>query len=81
MTKWASTMPERITAEAPTDSSTFQLVLTALNSSKSACSSFHLDKSVFFEKYKYTSNVASNGEGRFTCQVYNKVCRALFHHH
>ena len=58
---------------------TLQLVLTALNSSKSAYASFSLDKNVFFEKYNF-SPILTRGkqatddiESRFTCQLYNKV--------
>jgi cell cycle checkpoint control protein RAD9A len=56
-----------------------QLVLTALNSSKSAYASFSLDATVFFEKYNFNPSTAKgrqsldDDEARFTCQLYNKV--------
>ncbi|MCJ1304496.1 hypothetical protein MMC08_007308, partial [Hypocenomyce scalaris] len=55
-----------------------KLILTALNSSKSAYASFALESSVFFEKYEFSASPSrgqrsgSDGEGRFTCQIYNK---------
>lgn len=55
-----------------------QLVLTALNSSKSAYASFSLDAAVF-DEYNYNSGTAKgrqnfdDAEARFTCQLYNKV--------
>lgn len=58
---------------------TIQLVLTALNSSKSAYASFSLDKTTFFEEYDFGAARSQNqharedGEPRFTCQMYNKV--------
>ena len=58
---------------------TLQLILTALNSSKSAYASFSLDRNVFFEKYNFNpiltkgKNATDNTESRFTCQLYNKV--------
>jgi cell cycle checkpoint control protein RAD9A len=56
-----------------------QLSLTALNSSKSAYASFSLDSRVFFSKYHFEISSPSNHarstslNGRFTCQLYNKV--------
>ena len=55
-----------------------QLSLTALNSSKSAYASFTLDSQVFFSKYHFTSSHPNQTrptglDGRFTCQLYNKV--------
>lgn len=58
---------------------TLQLVLTALNSSKSAYASFSLDRNVFFDKYNFSpilvkdKHATDNIESRFTCQLYNKV--------
>ena len=59
--------------------STPQLVLTALNSSKSAYASFSLSKDVFFDKFTFNTTRAGgrkssqDAEARFTCQLYNKV--------
>lgn len=50
-----------------------KLLLSALNSSRSAYASFTLEKSAFFEKYTYGLRSESEEEGRFTCQLYNKV--------
>ena len=56
-----------------------QLVLTALNSSKSAYASFTCDRHIFFERYQLqTSRIKDqqSGEDRgnhFICQLYNKV--------
>lgn len=56
-----------------------QLSLTALNSSKSAYASFSLDSRVFFSTYHFMISSHSNHarstslDGRFTCQLYNKV--------
>lgn len=56
-----------------------QLVLTALNSSKSAYASFSFDKTTFFERYNFnipqirSQQSHEDGEARFTCQLYNKV--------
>lgn len=60
-----------------TDALLSKLVLSALNSSRSAYASFTLDKGAFFEKYTYGLTSESTEEGRFTCQLYNKVshCR------
>ena len=51
----------------------FQLVLTALNSSKSAYASFTLIGSQFFSKYHY-KGVNGPGKEKFNCKIYNKVC-------
>ena len=56
-----------------------QLVLTALNSSKSAYASFSVEKNIFFEKYHLNNLQArsqqsrDDNEAHFTCQLYNKV--------
>lgn len=61
-----------------------KLVLTALNSSKSAYASFSLDKSVFFEKYNFNAAQAKSQQStkdaaaRFTCQLYNKALLSVF---
>ena len=55
------------------------MVLTALNSSKSAYASFSLDRNVFFDEYNFSpiiikdKHATDNVESRFTCQLYNKV--------
>ncbi|KAL8635037.1 MAG: hypothetical protein Q9228_007432, partial [Teloschistes exilis] len=54
------------------------LILSALNSSRSAYASFTLDKSAFFEKYTYGLTSESEEEGRFTCQLYNKALLSVF---
>lgn len=57
------------------------LILTALNSSKSAYASFTLDRRDFFENYSYSQggNIHSNDDqNRFTCQVYNKALLSVF---
>lgn len=54
-----------------------QLVLSALNSSKSTHASFTLDGQRFFAKYRYSPNNASAGDqNQFNCQIYNKVRQA-----
>ncbi|CAD6579613.1 MAG: hypothetical protein ASARMPRED_009203 [Alectoria sarmentosa] len=61
-----------------------KLVLTALNSSKSAYASFSLDKTVFFEKYIFNVTQAKDQQStedagaRFTCQLYNKALLSVF---
>ncbi|KAK0508589.1 hypothetical protein JMJ35_008865 [Cladonia borealis] len=61
-----------------------RLVLTALNSSKSAYASFSLDRNVFFEKYSFSpiltkgQNATDITESRFTCQLYNKALLSVF---
>ncbi|KAF6233759.1 hypothetical protein HO173_007971 [Letharia columbiana] len=61
-----------------------KLILTALNSSKSAYASFSLDKTVFFEKYNFNASQAKSQQStedtgaRFTCQLYNKALLSVF---
>lgn len=61
-----------------------KLVLTALNSSKSAYASFSFDNTVFFEKYSFKATQAKgqqstqDGGARFTCQLYNKALLSVF---
>ncbi len=56
-----------------------QLVLSALNQSKSAYASFTFDGPRFFARYQYSSSQASSSQARnggtsqFSCQLYNKV--------
>jgi hypothetical protein len=51
-----------------------QLVLTALNSSKSAYASFTLLGNKFFSKYHYKPvRSANEAKKKFTCKIYNKV--------
>jgi len=51
-----------------------QLVLTALNSSKSAYASFTLFGNKFFSKYQYKPvRSANQAKEKFTCKIYNKV--------
>ena len=54
----------------------FQLVLTALNSSKSAYASFTLIGNKFFSKYHYRG-VNGQTKEKFNCKIYNKVCTLI----
>lgn len=60
-----------------TFSNFLQLVLTALNSSKSAYCSFTLVGNKFFSKYIYSPvRPRSQVKEKFNCKIYNKVCQA-----
>lgn len=65
------------------DHSSPKLVLTGLNSSRSAYASFTLDRYVFFERYNYSQTAslqpAQDDQSKFTCQVLNKVRRRQKH--
>ena len=55
-----------------------QLVLTALNSSKSAYASFTLVGNKFFSKYQYRPpKSATQTKEKFTCKIYNKVSQRV----
>ncbi|KAI9703998.1 MAG: hypothetical protein M1820_005619 [Bogoriella megaspora] len=54
-----------------------QLVLSALNSSRSGYASFTFNGNLFFSHYEFAS--ARNAvDGRFTCQMYNKALSSVF---
>ena len=50
-----------------------KLVLTALNSSKSAYASFTLVGSKFFSRYHFKGSGEAGARGKFNCKIYNKV--------
>lgn len=50
----------------------FQLTLTALNSSRTAYASFSLNARSFFISYNFSPSESTSGD-RFTCQLYNRV--------
>lgn len=55
-----------------------KLVLTALNSSKSAYCSFTLTGNKFFSKYLYRPVRSGNqAKEKFNCKIYNKVCYTI----
>ncbi|MCJ1477007.1 hypothetical protein MMC13_005678 [Lambiella insularis] len=59
------------------------LVLSALNTSKSANASFAFNKDAFFQAYHFRSHAAVSNrsgdtDGRFTCQLYNKALLSVF---
>lgn len=58
-----------------------QLILTALNSSKTAHASWRLDSNLFFEKYHYSVQSKlgrrKDEEASFTCQLSNKVALVI----
>jgi cell cycle checkpoint control protein RAD9A len=56
----------------------FQLVLSALNSTRSAYASFTFPGSKFFTKYSYNPSHIHGQQPRekFTCRIYNKVCES-----
>lgn len=66
---------EAVCLEASSD----RLVLTALNSSKSAYASFTLLGNRFFSKYHYRPLRSSNqAKEKFTCKIYNKALLSVF---
>ncbi|KUJ11758.1 Rad9-domain-containing protein [Mollisia scopiformis] len=66
---------EAVSIEASHD----KLVLTALNSSKSAYCSFTLIGNKFFSKYLYRPVRSSNqSKEKFTCKIYNKALLSVF---
>ncbi|KAN0103054.1 DNA repair protein-like protein rad9 [Hyaloscypha variabilis] len=66
---------EAVCLEASSD----RLVLTALNSSKSAYASFTLLGNKFFSKYHYKPPRSSNqAKEKFTCKIYNKALLSVF---
>ncbi|GME28296.1 Rad9 [Neofusicoccum parvum] len=64
---------ESVSIEARRD----RLSLTALNSSKSAYASAALDAAKFFSHYTFAP-ATSNGDGRFTCRIYNKTYKLTY---
>lgn len=59
-------------------SNLLKLVLTALNSSKSAYCSFTLAENKFFSKYVYRPIRSGNrAKEKFNCKIYNKVHYAV----
>ena len=51
-----------------------QLVLTALNTSKSAYASFKLTGNKFFSKYQFKPpRSGTQAKDKFYCKIYNKV--------
>ncbi|KAH6684107.1 DNA repair protein-like protein rad9 [Halenospora varia] len=66
---------EAVSIEASHD----KLVLTALNSSKSAYASFTLVGNKFFSKYQYKPLRSSNQTNqKFNCRIYNKALLSVF---
>lgn len=66
---------EAVCLEASSD----RLVLTALNSSKSAYASFTLLGNKFFSKYHYKPLKFGNQQNeKFTCKIYNKALLSVF---
>ncbi|MCJ1393789.1 hypothetical protein MMC18_006665 [Xylographa bjoerkii] len=56
------------------------LILSALNSSRSANASFSLDKDAFFQTFQFHSGatIGQVDDSRFTCQLYNKALLSVF---
>ncbi|KAI9844289.1 MAG: hypothetical protein M1837_005699 [Sclerophora amabilis] len=73
-----SKFSESVSIEARRD----KLLLTALNSSKSAYACFTLDSRQFFSKYYFVPEVQQSGDneggGRFSCSIYNKALLSVF---
>lgn len=68
---------EAVSIEASHD----KLVLTALNTSKSAYASFTLAGNKFFSKYVYRSvgaSIRSRSQDKFNCRIYNKALLSVF---
>ncbi|RDL35149.1 Rad9-domain-containing protein [Venustampulla echinocandica] len=65
---------ESVSIEASHD----KLVLTALNSSKSAYASFTLVGNKFFSKYQYKPLRSANPKEKFNCRIYNKALLSVF---
>ncbi|KAH8600865.1 DNA repair protein-like protein rad9 [Bisporella sp. PMI_857] len=55
-----------------------KLVLTALNSSKSAYASFTLVGNKFFAKYQYKGSHGNASKDKFNCKIYNKALLSVF---
>ncbi|KAG0648557.1 DNA repair rad9 [Hyphodiscus hymeniophilus] len=64
---------EAVSIEAVHD----KLILTALNSSKSAYASFTLIGNKFFSKYQYRG-VGGQAREKFNCKIYNKALLSVF---
>ena len=54
-----------------------QLLLSALNSSKSAYAFFSFDKDEFFVEYEFDNDL-SRRDGRFTCCILNRAISSIF---